>query len=133
MEARFRLRIQAPHGCEPLGAHEYPIGWIEGPDYEDQLARYDSLHPHHTLRRLKDMGGGTYVFLPGSECAVRAGGRVGTRGCADNWARKGGEGEGEENLHASNPHRMAVRLNGRGDGTGSSPRAVSVRCGRAGV
>ena len=72
MEAR--PRIQAPHGCEPLGAQEYPIGWIEGPDYEDQLgARDDSPHPHHALRRLKDMGDGTYVLLPRSECAVREG------------------------------------------------------------
>ncbi len=62
MEARFRPRIQASHGCEPLGALEYPIGWIEGPDYEDQLgARDDSPHPHNALRRLKDMGDGTYV------------------------------------------------------------------------
>ena len=39
MEARFRPKIQAPHGCEPLGALEYPIGWIEWPDYEDQPGR----------------------------------------------------------------------------------------------
>ncbi len=39
MEARVRPQIQAPHGCEPLGALEYPIGWIEWPDYEDQRGR----------------------------------------------------------------------------------------------
>jgi hypothetical protein len=36
VEARFRSRIQAPHGCKPLGALKYPIGWIEGPDYDYQ-------------------------------------------------------------------------------------------------
>ena len=73
----FRPRIQAPHGCEALGALEYPIGWIEKPDYEDHLgARNDSPHPHHALRRLKDMGDSTYVLLLGYECAVRAGGGV---------------------------------------------------------
>ena len=39
MEARFRPQIQAPHECQPLGTLEYPIGWIEGPDYEDQHGR----------------------------------------------------------------------------------------------
>ncbi len=73
MEARFRPRIQAPHGCKPLGALEYPIGWIEGPDYEDQLGVGDnSPHPQHALCRLKDMGDNTYVLLPGNEGAVRA-------------------------------------------------------------
>ena len=80
MEARIHPRIQAPHGCEPIGAQEYPIGWIEGPDYKDQLgARDDSPHPHHALRRLKDMGDGTYVLLQGNEYAVRAGGGVKAR------------------------------------------------------
>ena len=86
MEACFRRQIQAPHGCESLGALEYPVECIEGPDYEDQLgARDDSPHPHHALRQLKDMGNGTYVLLPTSracnECAVRAGGRVEARFC----------------------------------------------------
>ncbi len=36
MEARFRPRIQAPHGRELFGALEYPIGWIEWPDNEYQ-------------------------------------------------------------------------------------------------
>ena len=36
VEARFCPRIQAPHGGQPLGAQEYPIGWIEWPDYEDK-------------------------------------------------------------------------------------------------
>ncbi len=66
--------------CEPLGSLEYPIGWIEWPNYEDQLgARDDSPHPHHVLCWFKDMGDGTYVLLPGNECAVRAGGGVETR------------------------------------------------------
>ena len=42
MEARFvaiALNIQGPHRCEPLGALKYPIGWIEGPDREDQHGR----------------------------------------------------------------------------------------------
>ncbi len=42
----------------------------------DQIARASSeqettVHPHHALRFLKDMGDGTYVLLPGNECAVR--------------------------------------------------------------
>ena len=37
VEARFRPQIRAPHGCEPLGALNYPIGWIEWPDYEANL------------------------------------------------------------------------------------------------
>ncbi len=39
VEARFRPRIKAPHGCESLGALEYTIGWIDWPDYEDQHGR----------------------------------------------------------------------------------------------
>ncbi len=39
VEARFRPRIQAPHGCKPFGALEYPIGCIEWPDYENQPGR----------------------------------------------------------------------------------------------
>ena len=59
VEARFCPQIQAPHGCEPLGDQEYLIGSIEGPDSEDHLGvRNDSQHPHHALRRLKDMGDG---------------------------------------------------------------------------
>jgi hypothetical protein len=77
VEARFCPPIQAPHGFEPLGTLEYPIGWIEWPDYKDQLgARDDSPHSHHVLCQLKDMGDGTYVLLPGDECAVRGGGGV---------------------------------------------------------
>ncbi len=39
VEARLRPRMQVPHGCEPLGVLEYPTGWIEWPDYEDQHRR----------------------------------------------------------------------------------------------
>ena len=35
----FCSRIQNCHGCEPLGALEYAIGWIEVTDYEDQPGR----------------------------------------------------------------------------------------------
>jgi hypothetical protein len=92
VEARFRPRIQAPHGCEPLGALEYPNGWIEGPDYEDQLgARDDSPHLHHAFCRLKDMGDSTYILLPGNECAVRAGGGEEARFCPRTQAAHGCE------------------------------------------
>ncbi len=50
VEAHFSPRIQAPHGCEPLGALEYLIRWIEWPDHEDQLgARDGSPHPQGVL------------------------------------------------------------------------------------
>ena len=135
MEARFRPQIQAPRGCEPLGALEYPIGWIEGPDCEDQLgARDDSPHPHHALRRLEDMDDSTYVLLPGNECAVRAGGGVEARfrpriqaphGCEPLGAMEYRIGwivwpDYEEQLEVRNdsqhPHHALCRWKDMGDG-----------------
>ena len=51
------------------------------------------------------------------------------------WAGRGTERGGRRKpsrIHHMPYRRMAVRLNGRGDGTGSSPRVVSVQCGQAG-
>ena len=68
------------------------------------------------------------ALLPGCECAVWAGGRMGTEcGVVPTTGREGeGEKEEEENLQAFTPRCLVVRLNDRGDGTGSSPRTVSV-------
>ena len=51
VEARFRPRIQAPHGCETVSHSGTGISnRVDrgATDYEDQLgARDDSPHPHH--------------------------------------------------------------------------------------
>ncbi len=61
-------------------------------------------------------------------------GAWGSGGVRETGREGEGEGKGREKktFRKSIPRRRAVRLNGKGDGTGSSPRPVSVQCGRAG-